>query len=103
MKAPGSPGKRALRVLLFANDGLGAGHVARALAIARALKRRAPGAGGAIELLLATTSEADRLIAGLGVACVRWPAPRAARESGWSDAERRHVAEHVLRGAIDGF
>jgi predicted glycosyltransferase len=90
---------RPLRALFFANDGLGAGHVARALGIARALRRRA----GRAEILLATTSEADALIAAERPACVRWPAPAAARESGIDDAARREIAARVLRGAVEGF
>jgi predicted glycosyltransferase len=90
---------RPLRALFFANDGLGAGHVARALAVARALRR----AAGQVEILLATTSEADALIAAERPACVRWPAPAAAREAGLDDAARREIAARVLRGAVEGF
>ncbi len=90
---------RRLRVLFFANDGLGAGHLARTLAIARALRREAAHA----ELLLATTSEADALLAAERIAAVRWPTPLAARGSGWSDASRREVAARVVRAAIEGW
>lgn len=90
---------RPLRALFFANDGLGAGHVARALAVARALRRQAGGAS----ILLATTSEADALIASERPACVRWPAPAAAREGGIEDAARREIAARVLRAAVEGF
>ncbi len=89
---------RPLRALFFANDGLGAGHLARTLAIARALRRRVE----RLEVLVATTSEADALLAAEGIAAVRWPTPRAARESGWSDAARREMAAHVVRGVIEG-
>lgn len=90
---------RPLRVLFFANDGLGAGHLARTLAIAKALRRNAE----RLELMLATTSEADALLAAEPIATVRWPAPLAARHSGWSDQARRDVARRVVRGAIEGF
>jgi len=53
---------RPLRVLFFANDGLGAGHLARTLAIARALRRKVK----PMELMLATTSEADALLRTVG-------------------------------------
>ena len=90
---------RRLRALLFANDGLGAGHLARTLAIARALRRKVE----RLELLVATTSEADALLAAERIAAVRWPTPLTARESGWSDAARRELAARVVRGAIEGF
>jgi UDP-N-acetylglucosamine--N-acetylmuramyl-(pentapeptide) pyrophosphoryl-undecaprenol N-acetylglucosamine transferase len=87
-----------MRALFFANDGLGAGHLARTLAIARALRRKVEG----LELLVATTSEADGLLASERIAAVRWPTPLAARQSGWSDAARRALAARVVRGAIEG-
>lgn len=90
---------RPLRVLLFANDGLGAGHVARALAIARALRRKVD----LVELLLATTSEAHALLAAEPIAAVGWPAPWKARRSGWSDELRRDVAARVVGASIRGF
>jgi predicted glycosyltransferase len=90
---------RPLRVLLFANDGLGAGHLARTLAIARALRRKVK----SLELMLATTSEADALLAAEPIATVRWPSPLTARQSGWSDTVRRAVAARVMRGVIEGF
>lgn len=98
MKTP-----RALRILLLANDGLSAGHVTRALAVARALARRAPAAGVTVHPLLATTSEADRLLAAEGLPTVRLPPPALARRAGWSDAERRALHEQVLRGVVSGF
>jgi len=90
---------RPLRVLFFANDGLGAGHLARTLAIARALRRKVK----QMELMLATTSEADALLAAEPIATVRWPAPTTAKQSGWSDALRRAVAARVVCGVIEGF
>jgi predicted glycosyltransferase len=89
---------RPLRAMFFANDGLGAGHLARTLAILRALRRKVKN----MEALLATTSEADALLAAERVAAVRWPTPRTARESGWSDAARRGLAGRVVRAAIEG-
>ncbi|MEO7093314.1 MAG: hypothetical protein ABI175_08695, partial [Polyangiales bacterium] len=89
---------RPIRVLMLANDGLGAGHVVRMLAIARRMRARAK-----VSILLATTSEADALIREEKIACVRGPPPLTARANDWSDAERRQVSESVLRGAFEGF
>jgi predicted glycosyltransferase len=89
---------RPLRAMFFANDGLGAGHLARTLAIVRALRRKVKG----LEVLLATTSEADALLASERVAAVRWPTPATARASGWSDEARRGLAGRVVRAAIEG-
>ncbi len=90
---------RPLRVLFFANDGLGAGHVTRTLAIARALRRKVQ----RLELMLATTSQADALLAAEPIAAVRWPGPWQAQASGWTDPIRRSVAARVVSGAIEGF
>ncbi len=94
---------RPLRVLLVANDGFSAGHVARAVAIARALARRAPARQLGVQLLLATTSEADALLAGDVFAVVRLPAPVAARRAGFGDVERRRLVRGALSGAVDAF
>jgi predicted glycosyltransferase len=88
---------RPLRAMFFANDGLGAGHLARTLAILRALRRKL----GRAEVLLATTSEADAFLAAERIATVRWPTPLTARGCGWSDAARRELAGRVVRATIE--
>jgi predicted glycosyltransferase len=94
---------RALRVLLVANDGLSAGHVVRALAVARGLARRARARGIAIQSLLATTSEANALLAAEPIAVLRLPAPEAARRAGFDDAERRRLVRGAIAGAVSAF
>ncbi len=97
------PGARAVRILLVANDGFSAGHVARTVAIARALVRRAEARGVGVQLVLATTSEAHTLIDGESFAIVRLPAPLAARRAGLSDVERRRLVRGALRGTCEAF
>lgn len=93
-------GTRALRVLFVANDGLSVGHVMRTLAIASALSRRAGARRIDVQSVLATTSEADSLLAAVpALAMVRLPAPALARRAGLSDEDRRRL----VRGAIDGI
>ena len=94
---------RPLRVLLVANDGLSAGHVVRTIAVARALSRRGPQRGIAVQLLLATTSEADALLVAAPIAVVRLPAPLAARRAGLSDRDRRRVVRGALEGIAQAF
>jgi predicted glycosyltransferase len=102
--AQGVTGVRPLRALFLANDGLGAGHLVRALAIARALVAVGESEGSIAHTLVATTSEAEALLfGGPSVASLRLPAPARARAAGWSDADRRYVVEHVLHGAAEGF
>lgn len=88
---------RPVRILLVANDGFSAGHVSRALAVAGALRRLDA------SLVLATTSEADALLRTSPAAVVRLPSILAAREAGFTDAERRQLAASTLRGVVDGF
>lgn len=94
---------RALRALFVANDGFSAGHVARTLAVARGLSRRAAKRQIEIQGLLATTSEAHTLIAPEPLAVVRLPPPVAARRAGLSDQERRHLVRTVLEAAASAF
>jgi predicted glycosyltransferase len=88
---------RAVRILMVANDGLSAGHVARTVAIARGLRRCQPDS----RVVVVTTSEADGLLGGLAV--VRMPAPATARLGGLADAERRRLAAAIVDGVLDGF
>ncbi|HWO18736.1 MAG TPA: hypothetical protein VNO30_08165 [Kofleriaceae bacterium] len=94
---------RALRILLVANDGLSAGHVTRAVAIARGLWRRAAARGIEVRALLLTSSEAHAIMDGEPLAVVRVPAPAAARRAGIADAERRRLVAAIAEAAFDGF
>jgi predicted glycosyltransferase len=90
-------------VLLVANDGFSAGHVVRAIAVARGLVRATTRRGIALRPVLATTSEAHALLAAEPVAIVRLPGPAAARRAGFSDAERRRLVRATLDGVAHGF
>ena len=94
---------RALRVLFVANDGFSAGHVARSVAVARAVARRAAARDASVRIVLATTSEASALLDDPSFAVVRLPAPAAARRAGFGDAERRGLVRGAIRGACDAF
>lgn len=54
-------------------------------------------------MLLATTSEADALLAREAIAVVRLPAPGAARRAGFSDAERRRLVRGAIEGVVRSF
>jgi predicted glycosyltransferase len=95
--------RRALRVLFVANDGFSAGHVARTIAVARGLARRATARGLELRVILATTSEAHALLDGEPLVVVRLPAPLAARRGGFSDLERRRVVRGTLEGLASSF
>ena len=94
---------RALRVMFVANDGFSVGHVARTIAIARALARRATDRDIVLRGLLATISEAHELLASEPLAVVRLPAPGAARRAGWADDERRRLTRATVDGIVEGF
>ena len=96
-------GGRPLRVMLVANDGLSAGHVTRAIAIARGLARVAARRRIALGAVLATTSQAHALLAREPLAVVALPPPAAARQAGLSDAERRRLVRAAIGGAVEGF
>jgi predicted glycosyltransferase len=88
---------------MVANDGFSAGHVTRTIAIARALERRSRARNVPVRIVLATTSEADSLLAGESFAVVRLPAPLAARRAGFGDSERRRLVRGTLHGACEAF
>ncbi|HEX4422507.1 MAG TPA: hypothetical protein VH165_31550, partial [Kofleriaceae bacterium] len=96
-------GARPLRVLLVANDGFSAGHVARSVAIACALDRVAVRRGLALRMVLATTSQAHALMAAVPAAIVRMPGPVAARRGGLADLERRALVRGVVDGVVDSL
>lgn len=94
---------RPLRIVLVANDGLSAGHVTRTLAIARSLVRRGAARDVGVQLVLATTSEADALLAREALAIVRMPSPSAGRRAGLSDAERRRLVRGCIESVVASF
>jgi predicted glycosyltransferase len=94
---------RALRILLIANDGLSAGHVTRTLAVARALAHRGGARDVGVQLVLATTSDADALLARESLALVRMPSPAAGRRAGLSDAERRRLVRGCIESVVTSF
>src|SRR5215468_261416 len=94
---------RSLRVLLVAHDGLSAGHITRAIAIARGLRRAAARREIALGAVLATTSQAHALLAREPLALVTLPPPAAARQAGLADAERRRLVRAALEAVIEGF
>lgn len=67
-----------MRILFYAVNGLGLGHVTRLLAIAGEIRRLRPDA----EILFITSSEADSVIYEEGFPAVKVPSKNIARESG---------------------
>jgi predicted glycosyltransferase len=67
-----------MRILFYAVNGLGLGHVTRLLAIAGEIRRLRPDA----EILFLTSSEADSVIYEEGFPAVKVPSKNIARESG---------------------
>ena len=94
---------RSLRVLLAANDGFSAGHVARAIALARGLHRVASKKAIAIEALLLTTSEATALYDDPSITVVRLPSPKNAQRAGIPDAARRRLVRSLVDSAAESF
>jgi hypothetical protein len=94
---------RPLRVLFLANDGSSVGHVMRCAAVARALGRTAEERRVPLRCLLVTTSEARRVLDGMGALVVSLPSPGRATGLGWDEADRRRVVQGALEGLVDSF
>jgi UDP-N-acetylglucosamine--N-acetylmuramyl-(pentapeptide) pyrophosphoryl-undecaprenol N-acetylglucosamine transferase len=93
----------ARRILFVANDGLGAGHVARAAAVILALRAQLAGRGVPAAVFLATTSEADALLRATEISALRLPSTAAARRQGLPISAYRRLSRGVLQGLLEGF
>lgn len=87
------------RILFYAVNGLGLGHVTRLLAIARALRRQAPAA----EILFVTSSEADGVIYREGFAAVKLPSKTIRETCGLRKSTYLKMAQSVTWNAIGAF
>jgi UDP-N-acetylglucosamine--N-acetylmuramyl-(pentapeptide) pyrophosphoryl-undecaprenol N-acetylglucosamine transferase len=87
------------RVIFYAVNGLGLGHVTRLLAIARALRRLAPQA----EILFLTSSEADGVIYREGFAAIKLPSKTIREACGLRKTTYLKMAQSVTWNAISAF
>jgi UDP-N-acetylglucosamine--N-acetylmuramyl-(pentapeptide) pyrophosphoryl-undecaprenol N-acetylglucosamine transferase len=87
------------RIVFYAVNGLGLGHVTRLLGIARALRRLAPNA----EMLFLTTSEADGVIFREGFAAVKLPSKTIREDCGLRKTTYLKMVQTVTWNTIAGF
>jgi predicted glycosyltransferase len=87
------------RVVFYAVNGLGLGHVTRLLAIARALRRQSPEA----EILFITSSEADGVIYREGFAAVKLPSKTIREQCGLGRGTYLKMAQSVTWSALSSF
>lgn len=87
------------RILFYAVNGLGLGHVTRLLAIAGAIRRARPEA----QILFITTSEADVVIAKEGFAAVKLPSRNTASESQLQPGVYMKLAHTVVVNTVAAF
>ncbi|HEX5323226.1 MAG TPA: glycosyltransferase [Capsulimonadaceae bacterium] len=87
------------RILFYAVNGLGLGHVTRLLAIARAVRRERPEA----QILFLTTSEADAVIAKEGFAAIKLPSKNVIASSRLQPAVFTKLAHTVVLNTVAAF
>lgn len=87
------------RIVFYAVNGLGLGHVTRLLAIARALRRQSPEA----EILFITSSEADGVIYREGFAAVKLPSKTIREQCGLGRSTYLKMAQSVTWSALSSF
>lgn len=87
------------RLLLYAVDGLGLGHVTRLLALARAVRRLAPDA----EILFLTASEASHVIYREGFAALKVPSRAAAATGHLRHGSFVRLTQSVVWNAVTAF
>src|SRR5579862_9808654 len=87
------------RILFYAVNGLGLGHVTRLLAIARAVRKERPES----QILFLTTSEADAVIAKEGFAAVKLPSKTVVSISRIQPAVFTKLAHTVVLNTVAAF
>ncbi len=88
---------RPLRIVCYAVNGSGLGHVTRLLAIARWLRRLETMLSGvAPEVIFLTSTEATSLLADARMAAFKLPSKGVARQSGLDVLEHRRLAKHFV-------
>ncbi|MGE5490725.1 MAG: UDP-glucosyltransferase [Actinomycetota bacterium] len=87
------------RIVFYAVNGLGLGHVTRLLAIARALRRQSPES----EILFITSSEADGVIYREGFAAVKLPSKTIREQCGLARGTYLKMAQSVTWSALSSF
>lgn len=87
------------RVLFYAVNGLGLGHVVRLLAIARKVRKRAPDT----EILFLTSSEADNVIYREGFAALKVPSKNIREESGVRKNTYLKLIQSVVWSTVTSF
>ncbi len=96
---PLPPHIAAPRLLFYAVNGLGLGHVTRMLAIARAVRAARPGA----QILFVTTTEADHVIYREGFASVKLPSRTTIQSTGIQPGVYNKLAQTVVMNTVAAF
>ena len=95
---------RLRRIVLYAVNGSGMGHVTRLLAVARWLRRYATYLEGAPpEILFLTSSEATTVLSQAGFASFKLPSKTVVRDAGMDMAEYRRLAKHFVWSQLGTF
>ena len=87
------------RIVFYAVNGLGLGHVTRLLSIARAIRRLAPKS----EILFITSSEADGVIYREGFAAIKLPSKTIREQCGLGKGRYLKMAQSVTWSALSSF
>ncbi|MBM4320090.1 MAG: hypothetical protein FJ125_09040, partial [Deltaproteobacteria bacterium] len=95
---------RGKRIVCYAVNGSGLGHVTRLLAVARWLRRYATFVDGrAPEILFLTSSEATGVLAEAGFPSFKIPSKTVVRSSGFDPLEYRRLARHFVWHTLGVF
>jgi UDP-N-acetylglucosamine--N-acetylmuramyl-(pentapeptide) pyrophosphoryl-undecaprenol N-acetylglucosamine transferase len=94
---------RCRRVVFYAVNGIGAGHLTRLVSIARVLRRLASERNCAVEIYFLTTSEAGKIAFAERFATLKFPSALVAAESGVPEDEHRTRAQRWVRQALESL
>jgi len=91
------------RILNYAINGIGVGHLTRLFAISEALRARLQAAGRDADIFFLTTSEGDALLRGRGYPCFKLPSHELVARSGMDPEEYEFLGREWMHAGIELF
>lgn len=92
-----------LKIINYAVNGLGSGHITRLLAINKSIYKIAQSVGVNTEQIFITTSEADNIVYREGFASFKIPSKNIVSESGINPKTYRAIARHWIWNCVSLF
>ena len=93
----------AKRIVFYAVNGIGVGHLTRTVAIARATRLLATELNDVTQIFIVTTSEATHIASADGLLAIKFPSPSVAEACGFEERPYRALGRRWVRDAIEAI